>query len=85
MFQHPRALKKLQQELDATSTDPNIPPPSEVASNLEYLDACIKEMFRVHPSAGFTLERIVAAGRSVVQGEHLPGGMIVGTAAWMIH
>ncbi|KAL9638743.1 MAG: hypothetical protein Q9164_001360 [Protoblastenia rupestris] len=85
MLQHPRALKELQQELDANFTDPNILPSSEIASNLQYLDACIKEMFRVHPSTGFMLERVVPAGGSVVQGEHLPGGTIVGTAAWMIH
>ena len=85
MVKHPAALKKLQQELDATFTDSNAIPQYDVASNLPFLDACIKEMFRIHPSTGLMLERVVPIGGAVVLGEYLPAGTIVGTAAWTIH
>lgn len=55
------------------------------SQRLPYLDACIKEAFRLHPAVGLILERIVPAGGAEILGEHIPGGTIVGCSAWVIH
>jgi cytochrome P450 len=56
------------------------------SQRLPYLDACVKEAFRMHPAAGLPLERIVPeAGSEIVAGVVVPGGTIVGCSAWVIH
>ena len=85
-------MAKLMAELDQ-----HFPPPDSVvtdsfeqwvvpfstAKDLPYLDACLKETFRIHPSAGGQhMERVVTPGGAIINGEHVPGGTIVGMAAW---
>lgn len=55
------------------------------SQNLPYLDACIKEAFRMHPAAGLLLERIVPPHGAEILGQHIKGGTIVGCSAWVIH
>lgn len=55
------------------------------SQELPYLDACIKEAFRLHPAAGLPLERIVPPSGIEINGEFIPGGTIVGCNAWVIH
>jgi hypothetical protein len=55
------------------------------AQRLPYLDACIKESFRMHPAAGLPLERIVPPSGAEIAGHFIPGGTIVGCSAWVIH
>lgn len=56
------------------------------SQRLPYLDACVKEAFRMHPAAGLPLERIVPeGGYEIVPGVVVPGGTIVGCSAWLIH
>lgn len=55
------------------------------AQQLPYLDAVIKEAFRVHPAAGLPLERVVPAGGATIAGNFVPGGTIVGCSAWVLH
>ena len=55
------------------------------SQQLQYLDACIKEAFRLHPAAGLPLERVVPACGMEICGQLIPGGTIVGCSAWVIH
>lgn len=55
------------------------------AQKLPYLDACIKESFRMHPAAGLPLERVVPPQGATVCGERIAGGTIVGCSAWVLH
>ncbi|KAI9840563.1 MAG: hypothetical protein M1837_001543 [Sclerophora amabilis] len=55
------------------------------SQQLQYLDACIKESFRLHPAAGLPLERITPPGGAEIGGERIPEGTIVGCSAWVIH
>lgn len=55
------------------------------SQKLEYLDACIKEAFRMHPAPGLPMERIVPAQGVDVAGHFVPGGTIVGCSAWVLH
>lgn len=86
MLKHPAAMTKLQQEIDNVITDRNIIPDfATVSTKLPYLDACIKETFRIHPSTGFMMDRIVPAGGAFVAGHFVPAGTAVGCSSWVIH
>ena len=42
--------KKMQQEIDTISNDPNFPNWEHLTGNLEYMDNVIKEVLRLYPS-----------------------------------
>ena len=55
------------------------------SQGLPYLDACVKESFRLHPAPGLPIERVVPAQGAEIAGNFVPGGTIVGCNAWVIH
>lgn len=89
LLKTPEAYRRLRTEL--TEAFPSMDSATEVrtpfsaAQKLPYLDACIKEAFRLHPAARFSLERVLPAHGATIAGEHIPGGTIVGCNAWVIH
>ena len=89
LLKNPRCYHKLIEELDVADsngmlgTDDVVP--VAAAQKMVYLDACIKEAFRLHPAAGLPLERITPAAGLNIAGEYIPGGTIVGCSAWIIH
>lgn len=55
------------------------------AQKLDYLDACVKEAFRLHPAPGLPMERITPPQGAEIAGHFVPGGTIVGCSAWVLH
>lgn len=91
LMKHPRVYEKLMKELDENASNGTIKERSNrkvswsESQKLPYLDAVIQESFRVHPAAGLILERVVPPQGIEVCGEHIPGGVIVGCNAWVLH
>lgn len=91
VLKNPAILKKLLKELDDHAREgffsdyTNGVVTWAESQKLPYLDACIKEAFRIHPAAGLPLERIVPPQGVEIAGHHVKGGTIVGCSAWVIH
>ncbi|KFY06395.1 hypothetical protein V492_08054, partial [Pseudogymnoascus sp. VKM F-4246] len=82
LLRHPPALSRLLAELDDAEqrghfadATPGVVSWAE-AQQLPYLDAVVKEAFRVHPAAGLPLERVVPAEGATIAGHFVPGGTI---------
>lgn len=91
LLKSPGTMVKLQEELDTaaknglfTDYENGVVTWSE-AQKLPYLDAVVKESFRMHPAAGLPMERIVPAAGATIAGRVIPGGTIVGCSAWVMH
>ena len=91
LLKNPRCMELLLSELDTAVKDGRLETREDgltswtEAQSLPYLDACIKEAFRLHPAAGLPLERITPPEGINICGEQIPGGTIVGCNAWVIH
>jgi len=91
LLRNPRCYEKLMQELNEAVEEGRVEdrPTGTVtwaeSQNLPYLDACIKESFRMHPAAGLPLERLTPPQGIEIDGQFIPGGTIVGCNAWVIH
>lgn len=91
LLKHPEVYKKLMQELDEAAANGVIEERRNgkvswaESQKLPYLDAVIQESFRMHPAAGLILERITPPQGINILGEHIPGGVIVGCNAWVLH
>lgn len=91
LLKHPDCYRKLMHELEEAVQSGEVEPRSDClvswaeSQNLPYLDAVIKESFRLHPAAGLPLERIVPPSGMEICGEVIPGGTIVGVSAWVVH
>ncbi|KAI6088688.1 cytochrome P450 [Hypoxylon rubiginosum] len=91
LLRNPSALAALRTELDDAAAsglfsdcDSGLVTWAE-SQKLPYLDACIKESFRLHPAAGLPLERVVPEPGADIAGHHVKGGTVVGCSAWIIH
>ncbi|KAI2621967.1 cytochrome P450 [Hypomontagnella submonticulosa] len=91
LLRNPPALARLRKELDDAALsgafsdyETGLVTWTE-SQKLPYLDACIKEAFRLHPAAGLPLERIVPEPGAEIAGHYVKGGTIVGCSAWIIH
>lgn len=91
LLKNPRCMEVLMKELDDKAREGYFKDSEHglvtwvESVGLSYLDACIKEAFRLHPASGLPLERIVPPQGAEVAGEFIKGGTIVGCSAWVIH
>jgi len=91
LLKHPEKLARLREEIDGRAkegyfrdNENGVVTWSE-SQGLPYLDACIKEAFRLHPAPGLPLERVVPPQGAEIAGHSVKGGTIVGCSAWVIH
>lgn len=91
LLRTPAALARLRAELDDAGrrglfadTETGLVTWHE-AQRLPYLDACVKEAFRLHPAPGLPMERIVPPQGAEIAGRFVPGGTVVGCSAWVMH
>ncbi|KAN0120274.1 cytochrome P450 [Hyaloscypha variabilis] len=91
LLKNPRCMEEVYRELDSKAREgffgdyENGLVTWTESQSLPYLDACIKEAFRVHPAPGLTLERIVPPQGADIAGHFVKGGTIVGCSAWVLH
>ncbi|MCJ1264131.1 hypothetical protein MMC22_004002 [Lobaria immixta] len=91
LLKNPQCYRKLMEEIDTAIKVGDIQNRFTglvtwaESQRLPYLDACIKEAFRLHPAVGLPLERIVPAGGAEILGERVAADTIVGCSAWVIH
>jgi cytochrome P450 len=91
LLKNPECYRKLMEEVDATFSAKAVQNVTyslisfAEAQRLPYLNACIKETFRLHPATRWFPERVVPASGHTICGEHIPGGTVVGVSAWVLH
>lgn len=91
LLRNPAAMARLRAELDGAGRSGAFGDNEtglvtwHESQRLGYLDACIKEAFRVHPAPGLPMERIVPPQGADIAGRFIPGGTIVGCSAWVYH
>ncbi|KAL4863594.1 hypothetical protein BDV12DRAFT_189594 [Aspergillus spectabilis] len=91
LLKNPEYMIRVRDELDNAVKDGKISnrPTGLVtwaeSQKLPFLDACIKESFRICPAAGLLLERVVPPAGIEISGKFIPGGTIVGCSAWVMH
>ncbi|KAK4173679.1 putative cytochrome P450 pisatin demethylase [Triangularia setosa] len=87
----PRALARLRKELDGAAREGKFSDYEtglvtwHESQTLPFLDACVKEAFRLHPAPGLPMERIVPEPGLEIAGNWVKGGTIVGCNAWVLH
>ena len=81
------AYQTLKAELDDSFSQSGIDamPQFQMLQKLPFLDACVKEAFRIHPAARFSADRLLPSGGATIAGYSIPGGTIVGISAWAMH
>ena len=79
----PRVLKKLRQEMDSHSLSAPIVTDSE-ARQMPYLQAVIKEGFRIFPPVAGLMSKQVPPEGDHWKGAFIPGGTRIGSCAWGI-
>ncbi|THW71757.1 cytochrome P450 family protein [Aureobasidium pullulans] len=87
LLRNPQHLETLRQEIDTARRGNRLSDPvtMEEAERMPFLQACIMEGLRIHPSIGGLLPRDVPRGGCVIAGRFIPEGHVVGTSAWVIN
>ncbi len=90
LLKNPKCYQKLNDEINNAIKDGLISNEGGIitwsdAQKLPYLHACIQETFRMHPSIGLILERLVPPQGIDICGQFVPGGTVVGCNSWVLH
>lgn len=88
LLRNPGALEKLRREVEE-AVESGVIADAEVfswadAQKLPYLDACVKETFRIHPAISLNLERVTPPEGMDIAGEYIPGGTVVSCNPWVL-
>jgi cytochrome P450 len=80
------AYSKLLAEIDSKDQRRELSDPVTFAESnqMPYLQVCMKEAMRLHPSCGQLLERVVPQGGATMCAMYLPQNTIVGINPWVV-
>ncbi|KAI1858918.1 hypothetical protein JX265_005747 [Neoarthrinium moseri] len=86
LLTNPRCYKKLRDEIDEKDKEGALSSPIQMneASDLPFLQACLKESMRMHPSVGMSLERLVPKGGATICDRYFPEGTVVGVNPFVV-
>ncbi|KAJ7978724.1 Flavonoid 3'-hydroxylase [Quillaja saponaria] len=82
LIRHPKILDQVKQEIDSVVGPDRLINELDLAQ-LTYLQAVVKETFRLHPSTPLSLPRLTAED-CVINGYHIPKGSTVLVNVWAI-
>ncbi|SPO27363.1 related to Benzoate 4-monooxygenase [Ustilago trichophora] len=89
LLDNPRCYAKLRQEINEAVDSGNLATPVKYAkgSQLEYLQACIKEALRLSPPISMDLPRYVPKGGAMIGNlpHPIPAGTTVGISPYVLH
>ena len=87
LLKTPDAYSRLRAELDELlpQQEKDSLPQFQTIQKFPFLDACVKEAFRIHPAARFSADRVLPPGGATIAGHVIPGGTVVGVSAWAMH
>src|SRR2546429_661177 len=84
----PNVYSKLQSEIDKAECNNQLSKPiiqDSEATNLPYLQACIKEGLRMWPPVMGLMQKTVPKGGDTLNGKYIPEGTDIGYCAWGLH
>ncbi len=84
LLMNPKPLEKLTKEIRHAFTGPSYMTFAR-ESQLGYLDACIKEVLRLHPAVPMLLIRLVPPEGGMVDGHFIPGQVSRTSMSFLIH
>jgi cytochrome P450 len=85
LLKNPERYHKLQSEIDSTLGEKNSSTTFRTAQTMPYLDACVKEGFRIHPALSIPQERVTPPSGAMVAGIWVPGDTVVACNPWTIN
>ncbi|KAF2737912.1 cytochrome P450 [Polyplosphaeria fusca] len=81
MLKSPKTFERLRAEVDGVKKTITY----QIALEMPYLQAVIKEALRMHPATGLPLGRVVPKGGAMIAGKYLSEGCVVGVNTWVAH
>ncbi|KAJ6118888.1 hypothetical protein N7471_013508 [Penicillium samsonianum] len=87
LIRHPQYMARVQEELDAAQAREELSPIVQYseAQKLPFLQACIKETYRLHTAVGLGLPRVAPRGGITIAGRHFAQGTVLSINPWVIH
>ncbi|KAF7715240.1 Uncharacterized protein PECH_008736 [Penicillium ucsense] len=87
LLRNPHLLKRARQEIDEAQSRGELSSLIQYneASQLPFLQACLKEAYRTHPGVAHNLPRISPKGGITIAGKYFPAGVILSVNPWVIH
>jgi cytochrome P450 len=86
LTQHPQWQRRVRKELAALPVqDDGSVSFSDANSHVPSLEACLREVYRLHPASSGRAERIVPKGGQALSGIYLPEGTIVTSSIVALH
>ncbi|KAE8152038.1 cytochrome P450 [Aspergillus avenaceus] len=82
---HPKWQEQLRKELQKLPVRPDGLPPFAGLDKAPIMEACLKEIYRLHPASSGGAERVVPDGGRTLSGLYVPAGTIVTTSVTAMH